>query len=125
MKNNKGTCVDKDMKESECPVKSKFIYDLEIDEWDYKKNQWVPYNADDIYFQLKFMDVKMNKRMEKVNDGKYHIEGQVPDRMGSYTFSLNYKRPGYSVLNIDEKIFVRPWHYKENVKNWERDSTAA
>jgi oligosaccharyltransferase complex subunit beta len=125
LKNNKGTCVDSKMQESECPVKSKFIYDIEIDEWNYLQNQWVPYNADDVYFQLKFMDTKINKRMERVSDGKYHVYGQVPDRMGSYTFHIRYSRPGYSLLTADDKIFVRPFNYKENVKNWERDSTAA
>ena len=113
------------MKESECPVRSKFVYDLEIDEWNHLENKWMPYNTDDVYFQLKFMDTKINKKMERLGDGKYHVFSQIPDRMGSYTFHIRYSRPGYSLLTVDDKIFVRPWNYKENVKNWERDSTAA
>jgi hypothetical protein len=71
------------------------------------------------------MDTKINKLMERVSDGKYHIYSQIPDRMGSYTFHIRYSRPGYSLLTADDKIFVRPLNYKENVKDWERDSTAA
>lgn len=96
LKNNRGTCVDSQMQESECPVKSKFIYDIEIDEWNYAEDKWMPYNADDVYFQLKFMDTKINKKMERVSDGKYHVYAQIPDRMGSYTFHIRYSRPGYS-----------------------------
>jgi len=40
VKNNRGTCVDQNMEPSECPVRSNFIYDLEIDEWDTEKKNW-------------------------------------------------------------------------------------
>lgn len=125
VKNNRGTCVDQNMEPSECPVRSNFIYDLEIDEWDTEKKNWQPYSAYDVYFKLNFLDEKINKRMERVSEGKYHVQSQVPDRMGTYTMQLKYNRPGYNILNCEDKIFVRPWHYKENVKNWDRDSTAA
>lgn len=96
LRNNNGTCVDSENKTSECPVRSKFIYDLEIEEWNFVKELWAPYNADDVYFELHYMDIKMRKRMDRISDGKYHIKAHVPDKMGSYAMKLRYNRPGYS-----------------------------
>lgn len=125
VKNNRGTCVDQNNEPSDCPVRSNFIYDLEIDEWDTERGSWKPYSAYDVYFKLYFMDEKINKKMERVSEGKYHVSAQVPDRMGTYTMSLKYNRPGYNIITCEDKIFVRPWHYKENVRDWDRDSASA
>ena len=72
-----------------------------------------------------FMSTKMLKKMTRITDGKYQLKAQMPDRMGTYMFKLRLRRPGYSLLQFEDSLFVRPWHYKENVKNWDRDSVAA
>ena len=48
----------------------------------------------------------------------------MPDRMGTYRFKLHYVKPGWTFVDVYDKVFSRPWHYKEYTKDTTRDLTS-
>lgn len=45
----------------------------------------------------------------------------MPDRLGTYNFLLHYVKPGWTFVDVRDKIFSRPWNYKEYTKDTLRD----
>lgn len=52
--------------------------------------------------------------LEKVgNTAVYKTSFQCPDKHGIFQFKVNYKKPGYTFLNIADKVTVRPYNHNE------------
>lgn len=45
----------------------------------------------------------------------------MPDRLGTYNLKLHYVNPGWTFVDVYDKIFSRPWNYKEYTKDTFRD----
>jgi hypothetical protein len=76
-----------------------------------------------IYLESKLINLMKRERLRKMPGrlGSYYFRGTMPERMGSYHWVVNYDRPGFSFVDVRQRVFVRPWQYKEYLKNPIRD----
>lgn len=45
----------------------------------------------------------------------------MPNRLGTYNFKVHYTRPGWSFVDVYDKVFSRPWNSNEYTKDAMRD----
>jgi len=91
-------------------VKDRIEYSLVIEEWDGSK--WVPYIADDVQVEFSMLDPYIRAPL-KADKGKFKIETILPDVYGVFSFKIDYKRLGYTNINVKNIVPVRPFRHDE------------
>ncbi|KAK8814201.1 hypothetical protein WA158_008063 [Blastocystis sp. Blastoise] len=91
-------------------VKDDVEYDIEIDE--YSHGNWKGYNATDIQLEFRMLDPYVRINLEGEN-GHYHAQFKIPDVYGIYKFRVMYRRLGYSVIESNTQVSVRPFRHNE------------
>ena len=99
---------------------------VDIYEWDYKTTQWKPYLTDDLQVEFVMMNPYVRQQMKILSPSKptYHISFKVifyfflicfqaPNKFGVFKFIVDYKRIGYSYLDISTKVPLRPFNHNE------------
>ncbi|EFJ17342.1 hypothetical protein SELMODRAFT_114688 [Selaginella moellendorffii] len=86
-------------------------FSLEIYEWTGKN--WQPYQADDVQVEFYMMSPYVLKTLNHNGKGKYETSFQVPDVYGVFQFKVDYKRLGYTTLDLSKQIPVRPSRHNE------------
>ena len=98
---------------------------MKVEQWNRVSRSWSPYSAEKERFYLESKLINMMSREIMQEDpnkkGLYQLESTMPERMGTYHWIVHYTRPGYSFIDVYQRVFVRPWHHKEYVKNYLRD----
>lgn len=63
----------------DCPVRSKFRFETELEFWNWETNQWAPYVDDSLYLEITMMSPKFRQYFtpDPANPGKYVIEQGV------------------------------------------------
>ncbi|EDR25794.1 arf GTPase-activating protein, putative [Entamoeba dispar SAW760] len=78
---------------------------VELEQLD--QGNYVPFNVDDLQIELKLLDPVIVKNFKRINNGKYEVIVQTPDKFGVYTMVINYRRPFLSYLEYKETIPLR------------------
>ena len=105
---------------------------VDIYEYDSKSNQWKPYLTDDLQVEFVMMNPYVRQQMKMLSPTKptYHISFRVfnlllfyfitflflfkaPNKFGVFKFIVDYKRIGYSYLDISTKVPLRPFNHNE------------
>lgn len=96
-------------------VKDHLEYMVDIYEYDHKINQWKPYLTDDLQVEFVMMNPYVRQQMKMLSPSKptYHISFRAPNKFGVFKFIVDYKRIGYSYLDISTKVPLRPYNHNE------------
>ncbi|KAJ2079303.1 oligosaccharyl transferase glycoprotein complex, beta subunit [Coemansia sp. RSA 988] len=93
------------------------IYEIDLSV--YYDDKWHPYIADDIQFEATMLDpylrLTLNHTQAADSDAfaTYHGDIKLPDRYGTFTFSVNYKRTGFSNVDVRDTVAIRPLRHDE------------
>eukprot|EP01090_Pellita_catalonica_P010163 TRINITY_DN2162_c0_g1_i4.p1 TRINITY_DN2162_c0_g1~~TRINITY_DN2162_c0_g1_i4.p1 ORF type:complete len:419 (+),score=73.63 TRINITY_DN2162_c0_g1_i4:51-1307(+) len=93
-------------------VKQKLQYQIDISEWNGKA--WVPYSGKDVQLEFVMLDPYVRTFLE--NDGTSSTFSKVihiPDVYGIFTLRIKYNRPGYSTIDTETLVTVRPFRHNE------------
>ncbi|KER22702.1 hypothetical protein T265_09263 [Opisthorchis viverrini] len=77
-----------------------------------EKNQWVPYDADDVQLEFVRIDPFIRRTM-KHKDGLYSEVLKLPDVYGVFKFVVDYHRLGYTHLTSVVQVPVRPFTHTQ------------
>jgi oligosaccharyltransferase complex subunit beta len=88
---------------------------LDIYEFDSKTNQWKPFLTDDLQMEFTMMNPYYRLQMKLLSSSKptYYISFRAPDKFGVFKFIIDYKRLGYSYLDVVTKVPLRPYNHNE------------
>jgi len=89
-------------------------YSIKIEE--HVDGKWVPYHADDVQLEFTMIDPYIRQSLhfdKKKNDGSYLLEFQAPDVYGIYKFHIDYRRVGYTLMQVSTQATVRPLRLNE------------
>eukprot|EP00850_Spirogloea_muscicola_P006425 SM000030S11434 [mRNA] locus=s30:599783:604452:- [translate_table: standard] len=92
-------------------IKDQAEYAVEIYEWSGKT--WQPYKADDVQLQFYMMSPYVLKGLTHDEKGRYSVQFQIPDVYGVFQFKVDYRRLGYTSLQLSKQIPVRPYRHDE------------
>jgi oligosaccharyltransferase complex subunit beta len=92
-------------------IKDDIVYNLDVHE--YKDGAWVPYAADDVQLEFIMLDPYVRTTMSHNGDGTFTGQFLAPDAYGVFKFRVMYRRPGMSVLDVQENVILRPFHHNE------------
>ncbi|KAJ2355038.1 oligosaccharyl transferase glycoprotein complex, beta subunit [Coemansia sp. RSA 2618] len=92
---------------------------FEVDLAEFRKDAWHAYNADDVQLELTMLDpyVRTTLNHTHADDSAdvttYRGDVRLPDRYGTFTFRVNYKRPGLSNVDVRDVVGIRPPRHDE------------
>lgn len=103
-------------------VKDSVTYEIGLSEWN--GEQWVPFIADDVQFELKMIDPYYRLTLnlsKKTEDSQYYTTGRfdLPDHHGVFTFLTDYKRTGLSFVTEKDVKAIRHLANDEYSRSWE------
>lgn len=102
-------------------VTDEIVYEISFSEWNGEK--WVPFEREDIQFELRQVDPYYRITMEPINrtnDSIIYTTGvfKLPDRHGMFTFLTDYKRPGLSFVHESDVRAIRHLANDEYPRSW-------
>ena len=75
---------------------------------------FLPADPKDFQFELKMMNIQLRKSFDSVVGGCLAVDGiQFPPKPAIYTLRISHNRPGWSQLNWEERILLRPFRHDE------------
>jgi len=99
---------DPTMNPNRYTIKQRVRYQVYIDEYDSETQDWKPYKADDVQFQLVRLDPFIRTTLQTDGDGLFYLEFTLPDHYGIFKFMVDYRRQGYTYLYAETMASVRP-----------------
>eukprot|EP00340_Litonotus_pictus_P011341 CAMPEP_0170535848 /NCGR_PEP_ID=MMETSP0209-20121228/101822_1 /TAXON_ID=665100 ORGANISM="Litonotus pictus, Strain P1" /NCGR_SAMPLE_ID=MMETSP0209 /ASSEMBLY_ACC=CAM_ASM_000301 /LENGTH=479 /DNA_ID=CAMNT_0010837155 /DNA_START=48 /DNA_END=1488 /DNA_ORIENTATION=+ len=96
-------------------IKDELEYMVDIYEYDLKSDSWKPYLTDDLQIEYTMMDPFYRLQLKMLSMGKptYTTSFKSPDKWGVFKFIIDYKRVGYSYLDITTKCPLKPFRHDE------------
>lgn len=91
-------------------------YSVDISEWSWESQTWVPFTKTDVQLELVKMSPYQLKNMDTSKKGRYTAQIQLPHEFGVYHFTIDYKRRGFSHLQQSDQIAVRPYRHSEHAR---------
>lgn len=103
-------------------IKDAIVYEVGFTEWN--GQQWVPFKADDVQFELKMLDPYYRltlKPSREVGEVQYYTTGEfrLPDHHGVFTFETDYKRDGLSFAVQRDVRPIRNLAHSEYARSWD------
>lgn len=92
-------------------INDKIVFALDIMLRD--GQQLMPYKAEDVQVELVMMDPYVRTALTPDDKGVFSTDIHVPDVYGVFKFVVNYRRPGYSWIAIEEQVPIRPFRHNE------------
>ncbi|KAJ2502281.1 oligosaccharyl transferase glycoprotein complex, beta subunit [Coemansia sp. RSA 1972] len=97
-------------------VGSDVVFELDLAE--FSNNAWHTYTADDVQLELTMLDPYVRVTLNHTQAGgadltTYRGDVRLPDRYGTFTFRINYKRPGLSNIDVRDVVGIRPPRHDE------------
>ncbi|KAJ2005746.1 oligosaccharyl transferase glycoprotein complex, beta subunit [Coemansia sp. RSA 2322] len=98
-------------------VSNEIVY--EVDLAVYHDNSWHPYSANDVQFEAIMLDpyiratLNRTEHTESKTTATYRGDIKLPDRYGTFTFRVNYKRTGYSNVDVRDTVGIWPLRHDE------------
>ncbi|KAL3228975.1 Dolichyl-diphosphooligosaccharide--protein glycosyltransferase subunit WBP1 [Nakaseomyces bracarensis] len=102
-------------------VTDNISYEIALSEWNGK--QWVPFERNDVQFELRQIDPYYRITMKAVRGGDKAViystgDFKLPDRHGMFTFLTDYKRPGLSYIHESDVRAIRHLANDEYPRSW-------
>lgn len=96
-------------------------YEIALSEWN--GEQWIPFERDDVQFELRQIDPYYRitmKALKSTADSVIYTteEFKLPDRHGMFTFLTDYKRPGLSYIHESDVRAIRHLANDEYPRSW-------
>ena len=106
-------------------VNDDIVYNIGISEW--KIDQWVPFVANDVQFELRQVDpyYRLNLSLVEQDDENATVQMyttgvfKLPTRHGVFTFLTDYKRSGLSFIKNSDVKSIRHLANDEYPRSWE------
>lgn len=103
-------------------IKDAVNYEVSFSEWN--GEEWQPFEAKDIQFELKMIDpyYRLNltpSRREGVFQWYTTGDFRLPDHHGVFTFQVDYKRPGLSFASVSDVKAIRHLAHDEYPRSWD------
>lgn len=90
-------------------------YCAAIEKWNPDAREWQPYhNNEDVQLEFKMLDPYYRLNLDKHGCAVFN----APDQYGMFTFSLDYRRPGYSFLDDKQVVTIRHRANDEWDRSW-------
>ena len=88
---------------------------LDIYEYDSKNNLWKPFLTDDLQVELVMLNPYVRTQLKLLSNNKptYYLSFKAPDMWGVFKFIIDYKRLGYSYIDVSSKMPLRPFRHNE------------
>ncbi|KAJ2633871.1 oligosaccharyl transferase glycoprotein complex, beta subunit [Coemansia sp. RSA 1290] len=90
---------------------------FEIDLTELRDGSWQPYRAHDVQLEAIMLDPYIRTTLNQSSAfsvlGTYRGDVRLPDRYGTFTFRVNYKRPGLSNVDVQDIVGIRPLRHDE------------
>ncbi|KAJ2784149.1 oligosaccharyl transferase glycoprotein complex, beta subunit [Coemansia javaensis] len=100
------------------------VYDIALSV--YHDDAWHPYVADDVQFEAIMLDPYLRLTLNRTRakdtatatatataSATYRGRFKLPDRYGTFTFRVNYKRTGYSNVDVRDTVAIWPLRHDE------------
>ncbi|EFN54342.1 hypothetical protein CHLNCDRAFT_8673, partial [Chlorella variabilis] len=72
-----------------------------------------PYKADDVQVELQMLDPYVRATLAHDDAGRFAVRVTVPDTYGVFKWVLEYRRLGYSFIELTETVPIRPFKHHE------------
>jgi oligosaccharyltransferase complex subunit beta len=92
-------------------IKDKLHFSVTVQEWDGKK--WVPFKSDHLQLEFVRLDPYIRTYLKHNDNGEYYADFIVPDIYGVFTFRLKHNRLGYSFVDWQDTVAIRPFRHDE------------
>ncbi|KAJ1735532.1 oligosaccharyl transferase glycoprotein complex, beta subunit [Coemansia sp. Benny D160-2] len=99
-------------------INNEIVYEIDLSE--YHDDAWHAYgSADDVQFEATMLDplIRATLNRTKAADGAsaatYRGRFRLPDRYGTFTFRVNYKRTGLSNVDVRDTVGIWPLRHDE------------
>ena len=88
---------------------------IDIYEFDSKNNLWKPFLTDDLQVELVMLNPYIRTQLKLLSNNKptYTLSFKAPDKHGVFKFVIDYKRLGYSYIDVSTKLPLRPFRHNE------------
>jgi oligosaccharyltransferase complex subunit beta len=91
-------------------IKDQIHYEITIEE--YQNDRWRPFIADDMQLELIMLNPYSRTSLQ-CHNGTFMADLQLPDRLGVFTFKVDYYRHGYSYLHELDVVPIRHFRHDE------------
>ncbi|KAJ2750102.1 oligosaccharyl transferase glycoprotein complex, beta subunit, partial [Coemansia nantahalensis] len=96
-------------------VSNDIVYEIDLSV--YSDDAWRPYNADDVQFEAIMLDpyirATLNLTAASGSAATYRGAIRLPDRYGTFTFRVNYRRTGFSNVDVKDTVAIWPLRHDE------------
>lgn len=104
---------DEDYQKGIYLIKENVEFELTLEQWDSKNNKWVPFLPEDIQLDITMLDPHIRKTFKNKDSKSLHIIEALPDVYGVFTYRILYRRKGYSYIEHDEQVQIRPLRHDQ------------
>eukprot|EP00887_Chlorella_sp_A99_P006356 scaffold3.g6356.t1 len=87
------------------------VFSVEIQEL--ADGAWRPYRTDDVQVELVMLDPYVRATLAHDGAGTFSTAIRLPDVYGVFKWVLEYRRPGYSRIELEEQVPIRPYKHNE------------
>jgi oligosaccharyltransferase complex subunit beta len=88
-------------------------FSIIVEEYSGAAAAWVPFTAQDVQLEFTMLDPYIRLDLSTTGNGVYSAAFQVPDVYGVYKFVVEYRRAGYSNLDVASQVSVHPFKHDE------------
>eukprot|EP01122_Echinamoeba_exundans_P006038 TRINITY_DN1628_c0_g1_i1.p1 TRINITY_DN1628_c0_g1~~TRINITY_DN1628_c0_g1_i1.p1 ORF type:complete len:423 (-),score=126.98 TRINITY_DN1628_c0_g1_i1:187-1455(-) len=94
-------------------VTDNVTFELDIEQWDSESGKWAPFVVNDVQLEFTMLDPYVRQFLKADKKGHYSLDFILPDQHGVYTFRVDYHKFGYSSVQIETRVPVRPFRHNE------------
>jgi oligosaccharyltransferase complex subunit beta len=76
-------------------------------------DKWMPYTAKDVQLEFVMLNPYIRTNLTPSPNGTFSVQFKIPDVYGIYKFRVQYRRPGLTVLSLNDQVSVRPYRHNE------------
>lgn len=76
-------------------------------------SDWVPHVSDSLVAQYTMLDPYVRQPMQHTGSGQYELSFRAPDVYGVFKYVVDYKMPGYTFLQFEELMPLRPLRHDQ------------
>lgn len=107
----KGADLENSNNSSGYTIKEDVTYSIKIEK--YEKGEWKAFTADDMQLEFIRIDPFVRQTLSSGSNGVFSADFKIPDVYGVFTFTVNYRRIGYTYLYSRTQVTVRPFMHTQ------------
>lgn len=88
------------------PTTTRQVYEIGLEEM--VEDMWIPFQGRDVQLELVRVQPMIRTTLQPSEDGLLSASFRVPDLPGVYKFRVEYRRLGYSFIEAQQQVTVRP-----------------